>query len=784
MRSRIAFIYSLLEVLSWQSPVLPATPHECLEWPLSTPEAPLPVILAIVRPGENCMARSFIQELKRRNVFRVAVIYLIVSWLLIQIGDVMFPALRLPEWTTTMLVAFLLLGFPIALILSWAYEATPDGIKRTSGIAPDESIADVSGQKINYIIIGVLVVAIVFLGSRELLRDEVLPPITTKLKDKSIAVLPFANRSAAEENAEFFAAGVHDELLTLLSKIGGIKVISRTSVENLPEGLSIPEIGSLLGVATVLEGQVQRAGNTLRINVQLIDAAQEDHLWATTYDRELSAGNIFQVQSEIARTIAESLHAELSENDETILDSVPTENTEALRLYMLGRQFRKESSFESSRRSASYFEQAVALDPEYAEAWAEIASVYASMLLTGLIDLEEYIAVAKPAVAQALRINNRLAEAHAQQGTLYWRSGNFDAAEESFKRALDYAPGDSNSLVAYGTYLRLRGRPQQAIPILERALVANPLSLNVLFELGKAEMYVGHPELNVKYAQRALEIDPSSVYANVAMLQAKIWMGRLDQAWPWFIKTVAADPADYESIAHLAMTAEILGEPDLADRYMDLARSIGPGEAVVLKCDALIFNMRHQSDKASEIAGQALAANLDDRWSSDLVFLRLTRDRLMQTHEFDDAIAFYRSRRPELFNEPPAIDIDNIEIAADLALLLRRAGKKEIADVLIKASLSWYRDTQIMGLYGDGIGIVYIELLALNSEKRAALDALREAVDSGWILGAQWDLPDEGFSTLRDDAEFQAIIAEIEDDMAMQLETIKALPDMGEFDLR
>ena len=241
------------------------------------------------------MARSFVQELKRRNVFRVAAIYLLVSWLLMQIGDVMFPALRLPEWTTTMLVAFLLLGFPIALILSWAYEATPEGIKRTSDVVPDDSITDLTGQKINYIIIGVLAVAVVFLGAREFLRDDALPQTEATVQDKSIAVLPFANRSAAEENAEFFAAGVHDELLTLLSKIGGIKVISRTSVENLKDGLSIPEIGTLLGVATVLEGQVQRAGNTLRINVQLINAAQEDHLWATTYDRELSAGNVFEV---------------------------------------------------------------------------------------------------------------------------------------------------------------------------------------------------------------------------------------------------------------------------------------------------------------------------------------------------------------------------------------------------------------------------------------------------------------------------------------------------------
>ena len=228
------------------------------------------------------MSGSFIQELKRRNVFRVAAIYVIVSWLLMQIGDVMFPALRLPEWTTTMLVAFLLLGFPIAVILAWAYEVTPAGVKRTKDVEPGESITHTTGRKIDFIIIAVLAVAVVFLIAKVWFEDDTAPPGIASISDKSIAVLPFANISAAEENAEFFAAGVHDELLTLLSRLGGIKVISRTSVENLDDGLSIPEIGALLGIATVLEGQVQRAGNRLRIHVQLIDALKEDHLWATT----------------------------------------------------------------------------------------------------------------------------------------------------------------------------------------------------------------------------------------------------------------------------------------------------------------------------------------------------------------------------------------------------------------------------------------------------------------------------------------------------------------------
>ena len=282
------------------------------------------------------MSRSFVQELKRRNVIRVAAIYVVVSWLLMQIGDVMFPALLLPDWTTTMLVAFLLLGFPLAMIFAWAYEITPDGVLRTEDVPEEHSITAATGQKINRLIITVLAAAVVVLLVRTLLDNaDTAPAPSAHISDQSIAILPFKNLSASAENAEFFAAGLHDELLTLLSKLGELRVISRTSVERLDPDLSIPEIGKLLGVATVLEGQVQRAGDRLRINVQLIDTSAEGHLWANTYDRELTAENIFDVQSDIARTISSSLQAELSASDEALLSEVPTTNTEALERYLV-----------------------------------------------------------------------------------------------------------------------------------------------------------------------------------------------------------------------------------------------------------------------------------------------------------------------------------------------------------------------------------------------------------------------------------------------------------------
>ncbi|MCH7893317.1 MAG: tetratricopeptide repeat protein [Proteobacteria bacterium] len=730
------------------------------------------------------MSGSFIQELKRRNVFRVAAIYVIVSWLLMQIGDVMFPALHLPEWTTTMLVAFLLLGFPIAVILAWAYEVTPAGVKRTKDIEPGESVTHITGRKIDFIIIAVLAVAVVFLIAKVWFEDDTAPPGIASIPDKSIAVLPFANISAAEENAEFFAAGVHDELLTLLSRIGGIKVISRTSVENLDDGLGIPEIGALLGVATVLEGQVQRAGNRLRIHVQLIDALKEDHLWATTYDRELTAENVFEVQSDIAKTIADALHVQLSESDEALLEAVPTENTQALNRYLLGRQLSFRGTFESLRRAERYYKEATELDPGYAQAWAAIAYNRNQMLLTGSIDAQEYIAVAEPAISRALELDDRLPEAQAQLAVLHWRSGDFTVAEASFKSALERFPGDSTTLLAYGRFLRMTGRPFEAIPVLEKALQNDPLSVQILSNLGKSAMYIGYPEKSIEYSKQILEIDPSSPSGYTGLLQAYVWMGRYDLQWPWIIKVLTVDPGDFEAWAHVGLDANELGDADLADRYLNRALELGPMEPATLKCIALVLSQRGQYDEALAVARKALAADLDNRWGSDQVFLRLVRDDALRTGSFDEALTWYRARHPELFRDGLEITIDNVNAAADLALLLQRAGEADNADTLIDAGLTWYRETQVPGVHGYLTNIIDVELLALNAEKNAALETLHEAIDAGWRFSWIWHMSNENLSSLKDESEFHAIIAQLEEDMATQLKAIQALPDMGEGDLR
>lgn len=270
-------------------------------------------------------------ELKQRNVVRVAVAYAIVSWLILQLTDVLVPLLSLPEWVGGFVFLLLVIGFLLALLLSWAYELTPEGIKREGAVDRSESSTPVAGRKLDFFIIAALSLALVFVVIDQYVLEESPPTAEVFENLRSIAVLPFDNRSAEQENAAFFADGIHDELLTRLAKIADLKVISRTSVmEYRDTTKNMRQIGAELGVGSILEGGVQRAGDRVRINVQLIDAQTDKHLWADTYERELNTTNIFSIQSEISIAIAKALRATLTPDEQERLVAVPTGSMQAL----------------------------------------------------------------------------------------------------------------------------------------------------------------------------------------------------------------------------------------------------------------------------------------------------------------------------------------------------------------------------------------------------------------------------------------------------------------------
>src|ERR1051326_6671912 len=326
--------------------------------------------------------RNLFAELKRRNVIRAAIFYVGAVWALAQGISQLGPSVGAPEWATRWFLVAAGIGFPFWIAFAWFYEFTPEGLKRESEIDPAESITYHTGRKLDFAIIGVLTVAVVLLlTDRFVLRHGVNQATAMPMSEKSVAVLPFENLSEEKQN-EYFADGIQDEILTRLAKIADLKVISRVSTQHYksaPENL--PEIAKQLGVAHIVEGSVQKSGNAIRVNVQLIKAANDSHLWADTFDRKLT--DIFSVESEVAKAIAEQLRAKLTGQEEQLIAAKPTDNTQAYDAYLRGLVYiGKGNNTANNLAAQKYLREAVRLDPKFALAWARLSYVDAGGYIT------------------------------------------------------------------------------------------------------------------------------------------------------------------------------------------------------------------------------------------------------------------------------------------------------------------------------------------------------------------------------------------------------------------
>jgi len=450
-------------------------------------------------------------ELKRRNVVRVAVAYAIVSWLILQLTDVLIPLLSLPDWIGRLVFLLLVIGFPLSLILAWAFELTPEGIKLEKDVVRSESVTHLTGRKLDFFIIAALSLVLVFVVVDQYVLEE--PSLSPEVAEslRSIAVLPFANRSAEEENAAFFSDGIHDELLTRLAKIADLKVISRTSVMKYRDTTkNMRQIGAELGVGSILEGGVQRAGDRVRINVQLIDAQTDEHLWADTYERELSTTNIFSIQSEISVAIAKALRATLTPDEQERLAAVPTESMEALEAYFAGKQLADQRTEVAIEAAIPKFEQAIAYDSNFALAHAGLA--YAWLLMpeySASIDRGLTRTISEEAAARSLELNPDLPEGLT---VMAWNhlihQYDWVLAENLLRKALKVQTNNSDALHWLSHVLSWQGYHDEAIKIAERAVESNPFSplmkMNLSYILMDARQY----ERSIKVRDETLELQP------------------------------------------------------------------------------------------------------------------------------------------------------------------------------------------------------------------------------------------------------------------------------------
>ena len=532
--------------------------------------------------------KKFIQELKRRNVFKVATAYIIAGWLIIQVVSSVFPIFKFPAWTAQFVVILVLIGFPIAIILAWAFEMTPEGVKRTDEVPKDQSITKTTSKKLNYVVIVALALVVVVLSYKVFFggqtpaatnkQIEQQPTDSLSAPPKSIAVLPFVNMSQDTNNA-YFASGIRDLILTKLDEIGGIKIIARTTSDQYksrPEDLRI--VGRQLGVATVLEGSVQKAGNQVLINVQLIKTKDSGHLWAHDYIRTLT--NIFGVEGEVADSIARSLHTTLTPEESQTVHQIATRNPQAYDLYLKADYIVKAfwttvGSISDINKALDLCQKAIDLDSTFALAYASKAGVLAEKtLLSGYSKSrnEQAFRLAR----KALQLNPGLPEAYIAMGDVYlFGSQDYHSALQYFKQAYAKMPNNVGLLESISEAHKYIGQWNQARTELEQVTRLDPQNSVYLGRLGELYAHLRlYREAEQAYKQGLLVNPGDNAIKYFYYIPTLLMEGKLDSARAILTRTRQRFNTLKLSLTGHNYEDAILGYVYVNERNFDKARSV------------------------------------------------------------------------------------------------------------------------------------------------------------------------------------------------------------------
>ncbi|WP_376694845.1 TPR end-of-group domain-containing protein [Wenzhouxiangella sp. EGI_FJ10305] len=706
---------------------------------------------------------SLWNELKRRNVFRVAAAYLVIAWLIVQVADVMADGFGFPEWFMPMLFVLLGLGFPVALVFSWAFEITPEGVKRERDVDRESSIAPHTGKRLNLVTIGAVILAVLVLGMDRFWLANRMPPDTSNPTDQtasvedtedsdpetvesksdstenSIAVLPFADMSP-DGDQEYFSDGLSEEILNLLAQIKELKVISRTSSFAFKgQNIDVREIGERLGAAHVLEGSVRKAGEQLRITAQLIEAEDGSHLWSESYDRRLE--NVFAIQDDIAGAIVEALEVSLTGSERRAADEHGTDSMPAYERFLEARRLIQQRSRSNLDAARGLLDEALERDPDYAPALAARAQV--ALLLSdtfstyGEIPLAEAVAEAEPLIKRALSLDPELATAHAVRGLIFSLLRESDRASEAFARALELNPSH-----------------------------ADALNWRML-TLGSA----GRLEERIMVGRRAAEIDPLNRVARANHAASYASAGRTDEA----LETAASLQHDFPDYAFGHMTESYTlhssGRPAEALPVAERALELAPDNSQVQILYGDFFYVLGHYDRVLALPeanhGAALIALGRPDEAVDAARARLAEapdavvrlEDLLQTLSLagrhDEVQALYTERwdSPVAVEETFGADTETSEMAPIAAALRARGRDEELAAALEH----WGERLEFMREHGYAFsGFVLNEArhAALSGNRAQAIETLTRAIDLGYrdpLLAR-----DPAFAELADDPDFQA----------------------------
>jgi TolB-like protein/Tfp pilus assembly protein PilF len=510
---------------------------------------------------------NFFVELKRRKVYKVAVAYVVAGWALSQGIAQVFPVFDVPNWVVRLLVMLIILGLPVALVLTWMFEITSEGILRTEMADAMPGVVQRKKHAWIYVVVigGLVSIGLFLLGRYTAQTPRQNEEAGGVISAKSIAVLPFDNLSGDPDNA-YFTEGVQDEILTRLAKVADLKVIARTSTQKFksaPENL--PEIAKQLGVLNILEGSVQNANDQVRVNVQLINALTAAHVWADTYYRKST--DIFAVESEIAKSVADALQAKLTGAEKSSIVKAPTADPEAYELYLKGRFFWNKRSGADLRKAIEYFDQAIAKDPNYALAYAGLADSYLLLPNYGSASTQESLPPARAALNKALELDDSLAEAHASSGLLATFECRLERAITDFERAIQLKPNyaTAHHWLMFGR-LAL-GHLDQAVEEGKRALKLDPLSPIINADFAWTFFCARRFDEAERQARKTLEIDPQFFLAHYYLGQVLQFKGQLTEAIAEFQKAVDLN-GDPDSLGMLGQAYARNGQKDEAQKVL------------------------------------------------------------------------------------------------------------------------------------------------------------------------------------------------------------------------
>ena len=685
--------------------------------------------------------QSVFEELRRRNIFRVAGAYAVVGWLIIQLGIALETSLNLPGWFDTLFTTLVLIGFPVALVLAWAFELTPEGIRPTETVPDGKSIAKSTGRKLEIAIalgvLAILALAVIDLRRSTAPADPIPQAVTPgstvtpvpQTGSASVAVMPFEDYSPGADQA-YFANGISEELLNVLARVKGLRVASRTSAFALrDQDLAVSAIGAALGVSHVLEGSVRTSGDTLRITAQLIDTATDDHLWSDTYDRPLTADNIFDIQDEIAAAIVTELRSRLAVGASP-QPAARTDSTEAYRLYLRARENMNLRTPDSLRTALGQFQETLQLDADYVPAMAGLADTYLLLIENAGLDRDTTLDLARLWVDRALALDPGSAEALTAAASLAYYSFDSDTTLDYAERAIAVNP--NYVLAHHRKGMALSNRTRESLAAFKTALELDPLSGVLLVNTGFRQLALGEFDDARVTATNAIRWNPDYPYGYHILAELEVNAGEYASAHRLLQTALSKNPSAQLSRSRLAQFYINIGDLDRARDY-----------AADTLTQAILHTIDGHPDRV-----RALIPDIGPSLKLDLACM---------IGDWQDCIDLSAPVVAEILAEGGPIEtMEQVAVATQLVRAHDALGST--APHRMRDRLAAYLDAKAAPDYTlqDVYSASVMHLV--EGQPRLAFPLMTSALDQGHCV---WQLEhDAVFAPFRDLPEFSAIIAE------------------------